>query len=118
MLKWFRELLARKQIHRASHILNNINLDAFQELTRIFCETEDRNMRDYIGDHLLKNGKLDDPLKNSWVLLNGILADENLFLSFTEKNCSLNINRILKLDCDFKSKIAVSLYFKSFGKFY
>lgn len=116
MLKWFKELLERKQVHRASHILNNINLDATKELTNVFCETENKELREYIGDHLLKSRKLDPLLKNSWVLLNGIQADENLFLSLAEKQYSANINGILNLDCDLKSNIAVVLFFKTYGK--
>lgn len=116
MLKWFQELLERQQIHRASHILNNINLDAIRELTNIFCETEDKELREYIGNHLLKSRKLNPLVKNCWVLFNGIESDENLFLFLAERHRSLNINGILNLDCDLKSNIAVELYFKNYGK--
>lgn len=84
----------------------------------MFCQTENKELREYIGDHLLKSRKLDSLVKNCWVLLNGIESDENLFLSLAEKQYSLNVNGILNLDCDLKSHIAVALYFKNYGKFY
>lgn len=108
--------MARKQIHRATHILNNLRLDAFRELTNIFCETEDKELREYIGDHLLKGGIMDSSLKNCWILLKGIESDENLSTSLTEQQCGLNINKILKLDCDSKSNVAVALFFTNYGK--
>lgn len=117
MLKWFKELLSRKQIHRATHILNNIDLDAFKELVKVFCETEDRDLREYVGDHLLKNEKMDVQLKDSWILLKGIESDEQFVNLFNEKECGLNINNILNLNCDFKSNIAVAVFFTSYGKF-
>lgn len=116
MLKWFKELLDRKQIHRASHILNNINLDATKELTNIFCETENKELREYIGDHLLKSRKLDPLLKNCWVLLNGIESDEDLFLSLAERQRSLSVSEIVNFDCDLKGNVAVALYFKNYGE--
>lgn len=116
VLRWAKELLERKQVHRASHILNNINLDANEELANMFCETEDKELREYIGDYLLNSRKLDPLLKNCWVLFNGIQSDENLFLSLAEKHCSVNISGILSLDCDLKSNLAVVLYFKNYGK--
>lgn len=93
-----------------------MRLDAFKELTNIFCETEDKDLREYIGDHLLKTGTIDSSLKNCWILLRGIESDDNLSISIGEKQCALNINQILKLDCDSKSNIAVALYFTNYGK--
>lgn len=118
MLTWVAELLGRKQIFRAAHILSNINVDPFVEFIEIFCQTEDKELREYLGNHVVKNGKLDDQLHQSWILLD-VLAGVDAKDHYTElvnKYGSLNVSKINKLDCDYKYKIATEIFIQNYGK--
>lgn len=106
----------RKQIFRATHILNNIGLDPFIELTKVFCKTEERGLREYIGQHLLKHEKLESSLKDCWILLNNLESNEILLTSFRNDNHSINIKTILTLDSHLRSKIAATLFFINYGE--
>lgn len=116
VLKWVSELLQRKQIFRASHILSNIQLDPFVELTKVFCETENKELREYIGTHLIKNKQLEDRINNYWTLLALIENNEETFSTLIGKyNRCLNIQMFQNMSCDEVSEIATCVFFTTYG---
>ncbi|KAJ8924490.1 hypothetical protein NQ315_007287 [Exocentrus adspersus] len=80
VLLWVRELLDRKQIFRASHVLKNIGLEPNKELLDVFRTTTQTDLREYIGNHLKKSSELSDEVQQSWHFLDLIL-DNNVLVS-------------------------------------
>lgn len=114
MLIWVDELLSRKQIFRASHILKNIGLNPEAELEKIFYSTSNKELRDYIGQHLEKNEKLSDKNSSLWHLLELILKNNILISKYKLEDTSLKYldNR----DDNCKHEIAAKLFIRTHGK--
>ncbi|KAF5270792.1 hypothetical protein FQR65_LT05411 [Abscondita terminalis] len=112
---WILELLEKRQIFKASHILTNIILDPIEEFRKIFLETYNANLRDYLGDYLLKHEKLSEEEKQSCNLLKIINQKHELLLNFN-KDClkDLNIKCIEDKDFSWKCDIGTQLFFSSF----
>lgn len=116
-MKWVLELLVRKQIFKASHILSNINVEPFLELTKVFCKTEDSDLREYIGAHLVRNGKLEDGMNNCWMLLTIIEKNEEMYGKLIEKYGHLNVYVIEHMNFDEQNETATFLFFATYGEF-
>ncbi|KAK5649024.1 hypothetical protein RI129_003916 [Pyrocoelia pectoralis] len=110
---WISELLTRKQIFKASHLFSNINLDPIEEFMKIFFETCNVVLRDYLGNHLLKLEKLSSADIEAWKLLQ-IIIDKRELLDLTYKTSELNMNYFNAQTIDWKCKIGTQLFFKSF----
>jgi hypothetical protein len=114
VLKWVHELLVSKQIFKASHVLNNINVDSKKEFSKIFYASVDGDLREYIGKHLQKGDGLERNLQELWCFLNLILENENLI-----PECNLPLKSIECLDKqndNYKSEIATILFLRTDGK--
>lgn len=109
---WVSELLSRKQVFKASHILTNIKLDAPAELAKLFSSTQDIDLRDYLGNHLVKIGKLEEAYQAAWRLL--VVIEENrVHLNVYDK---LTVQEIYDKDWNWKCEIGTHLYFLTYGK--
>lgn len=86
------------------------------ELTKVFCETENPELREYVGAHLSKNGKLEDRINNYWVLLTIIEQNDEMFNKVIRKYGHLNVHIIEKMSMSEKSETAIFLFFMTYGK--
>ncbi|XP_057655737.1 spatacsin [Diorhabda carinulata] len=112
VLTWVNDLLNRKQIFRVSHILSNIGINPQEELSKIFCNTVNRELREYIGNHLKNQSKLDDNLLHLWHFLEIILNNSLVMSKWKlEKN---SIECLKNQESSWKSKIAVKLFLRSY----
>ncbi|XP_044265423.1 spatacsin-like isoform X2 [Tribolium madens] len=111
VLKWVHELLDRKQIFRASHVLTNIGIDPGAEFSKIFYTTSNKNMREYIGNHLMKIEKLDETLQQLWTFLNLIL--ENAITISKYKLPTESLECLDKHSEGFKAEVATVLLMKT-----
>ncbi|KAJ8927655.1 hypothetical protein NQ314_019857 [Rhamnusium bicolor] len=94
VLVWVRELLDRKQIFRVCHVLKNIEVDPEEELVNVFYTTTNKDLREYIGNHLKKLDKLDDNISHLWRFLELILNNNVLISKYREKNKSAHLDLI------------------------
>ncbi|XP_025830251.1 uncharacterized protein LOC112904435 [Agrilus planipennis] len=109
---WVHELLNRKQIFRASHILNNMKLDPVLEMTQIFVETDKKDLRNYIGDHLCKISKMPENFIVTWNLLKAIENKSNILSR--DENYTATFSEINKKDHKWKCKVGTKLFFSTF----
>ncbi|EFA05905.1 spatacsin [Tribolium castaneum] len=107
VLKWVHELLDRKQIFRASHVLSNIGIDPGVEFSKIFYTTSSKSMREYIGNHLVKIDKLEENLQQLWTFLNLIL--ENAISISKYKLSTESLECLDKHGEGFKAEVATVL---------
>ncbi|KAB0803687.1 hypothetical protein PPYR_00657 [Photinus pyralis] len=111
---WILELLKRQQIFKASHLFTNINLDPIEEFTKIFLETCNPTLRDYLGNHLSKSERLSSTDMDTWKLLQIVMDKQEFLLDFPYNVSELNINYFNGQAYDWKCKIGTQLFFKSF----
>lgn len=110
------QLLLRKQIFRASHVVTNIKLDPTEEFTQVFVNTFDDDLRDYLGDYLDKLKKLKGNHVETWNLLNTLKKNRLYLQNFIEHFESLNIETLEKKSFDWKCEIGTTLFFKIYGE--
>lgn len=113
---WVAELLDRRQIYKASHILSNIGVDPFTKLCECFAETLDKDLRKYLAEYLIKSNSFPDYLNVSWLLLKMIQDDTEISYRFVEKYGQLTVAKIIKMPSDLKNRVGIQLFFTNFGK--
>lgn len=111
---WVNELLNRKQIYRALHVLKNIGKEPEDELSKVFCITTNSELREYIGEHLKKQNKLEERCLNLAHFLDLILR--NTLLTSRFKLPEESIDCLDKQDAQWKAEVAAKLFLRTFGK--
>lgn len=115
---WVCELLNHRQVHKVTHILTNIDLDPVEELIKIFTETTQQELREFLGNHLLSQSRLLPKLFHVWVLMKCIEKDHAVLKNVEEEIKPFNLQSLIKKPDYWKYQIACDLYLRSFGKFY
>ncbi|CAG9858094.1 unnamed protein product [Phyllotreta striolata] len=108
---WAKELLDRKQIFRVSHILSNIGVDPQEELSKVFYTTTNVEVREYIGNHLKAQQKLDAGYGHLWHFLNVILKNNLLITNWKLPEDSIEC--LNNQDSDWKCQIAAKLFLRT-----
>lgn len=116
ILTWVYQLLDQRQIFKASHILSNIGLDPPDQLSNILLETNNKQLRDYIAEHLAKNGKLESALLNTWNFIKAIEDSHVILPQINEDITQTSIQKIDQKSREWKSQIATVLFFNNYGK--
>lgn len=114
---WVSELLSRKQIFKASHVLNNIKLDASEEFVKIFLETDDKELRNYLGTHLEKNEKLEEHNRLAWNLMSSIAQNLDSLENFLCDLKELTVQAVCEMDWDWQCDVGTFIFFKSYGMY-
>lgn len=116
VMLWVNELLNRKQIFRALHVLKNTRKDPEEELSNVFCTTINSELREYIGEHLKKQNKLDERLLYLEHFLNLIV--KNTLLTSRFKLPEESIDCLDKQDAHWKAQVAAKLFLRTYGNYY
>lgn len=117
VIEWAMELLQNKQIFRASHILKNINLDPFIEITNIMLNTPDVDNMNFLANHLEKNGQLNEEFKLNMRLFNIIMNDNDALTAFKQKTANeVTLKMLIDCDTEWKAKLVAKLFLKYYGK--
>ncbi|GJQ78510.1 hypothetical protein Trydic_g11624 [Trypoxylus dichotomus] len=111
---WILDLLLRKQIYRAMHIFGNMGADPFKEMLTIFLDTSYKELRQILGNHLLKHEKLDESHINNWHLLSAIENQFDILMALNKKYISVNLKCIDQESDDWRSNIGTELFFRTF----
>lgn len=107
-----------RQVFKATHILNNIGLEAATEFIETFLETKDKQLRDFLATHLIKIKVLDSNLQNHWMLGRLIQSCETEMLNDIKikKFQSYRVKDYLAMDDTEKTNIATIFFFTQHGK--
>lgn len=98
--------------------MTNIGVDPIEQLSNILSESTNKNVRDYIAEHLTKNGKLEMSLLNSWKFLTAIEKYNSLtFNKIWDDISSISIAKIDNKSVEWKANIATVLFFNTYGKY-
>lgn len=113
---WVLDLLLRKQTYRVTHILQNMGIDSFAEMLTIFLETCCKELRQNVGNHLIKHEKLSESLINNWSLLSAIENQPDILMPLSEKWISLNLKCINEQTDEWRNAVGTEIFFKTFSK--
>lgn len=113
---WVKELLVRKQIFRVSHVLQNIGIDPNEELLKVFYSTTNKELREYIGNHLKNQNKLDDKMQLLWHFL-ALIVDNNVLIS-KYKFSNESIENLDNQNAEWKAEVASKLFLRTYGEYY
>ncbi|CAH1169832.1 unnamed protein product [Phaedon cochleariae] len=111
VFKWVKELLDRKQIFKVSHVLKNIGVDPQEELSKVFFTTTNTEMREYIGNHLKSQNKLDDNLLQLWQFLDLMLKNNLLVSKYRLSEDSIEC--LHKQNPQWKAEISAKLFLRT-----
>lgn len=111
---WVNELLNRKQIFRALHVLRNIKKDPVEELSKVLFSTTNSGLRDYIGEYLKKDNKIEEKTLHLAHFLDLILR--NTLLTSRFKLPEESIECLDKQATQWKAEVAAKLFLRTYGK--
>lgn len=113
---WILDLLLRKQTYRVMHIFENLGADPFMELLTVFLDTSCKELRQIVGNHLIKHQKLSEVHINNWHLLTAIESQSDILTRLNEKYISVNLKCINQQSDEWRSSMGTELLFRIFGK--
>lgn len=114
---WVQELLKSRQVFKASHILKNMGLDPSNEILKLFCNTPNKDLREYLGSHLISLDKIDKDVFNSWQLLKCIIKVPDSQNCITDVPSNPTVMEIHNQTKEWKIKIACDLFVQLFGMY-
>lgn len=97
--------------------MNNVGYDAAEQLSLTLCESTDKEMRDYIAEHLIKINKLDDSILKSWKFIKLIEASDSNLKNFFGDISKLSIVQFDQMCGEFKAEIATEIFFQTYGTY-
>lgn len=89
-----------------------MELDVGEEIMKIFKITINKDLRDYLGNHLISIGKMDNDTSHCWHLLTNI-TNNNVFIN--EEHQNINLNYVMEKSDDWKCEIGSELFFITYG---
>lgn len=110
---WVNELLSRKQIFRVIHVLKNIKKDPEEELSKIFYITTNSGLRDYIGEHLKKENRLEEKCLHLAHFLDLIL--KNTLLTSRFKLPEESLECLDRQNAQWKAEVSAKLFLRTYG---
>ncbi|XP_063995284.1 spatacsin [Diachasmimorpha longicaudata] len=115
---WIGELLMKKQIHRASHILQKVGKDPIVYITDICIKSRDPELRDYLASHVLKHEGFSEDQIDAWELIKCIKKYETIQLSRDTLDGhsieKISIEEMLNLPSHIKTPLLTELYFHTY----
>ncbi|KAI4467372.1 hypothetical protein MML48_2g00012489 [Holotrichia oblita] len=111
---WILDLLLRKQTYRVMHIFENLGADPFMEMLTIFLDTSCKELRQIVGNHLIKHQKLSEIHINNWHLLTAIESQSDILTTLNEKYISVNLKCINQQSDEWRSNMGTELLFRIF----
>ncbi|CAL7936629.1 unnamed protein product [Xylocopa violacea] len=108
---WIIELLKKRQIHRASHILNNMNKNPVENIFNICVKCNDPMLTDYLSEYLIGIARFESEHINSWNIMKSVTRYEQKYKIEDGLSSSLCIETITKLPEVIKRALCTELYF-------
>nr|XP_012135131.1 PREDICTED: spatacsin isoform X2 [Megachile rotundata] len=108
---WITELLKKRQIYRASHVLNNMKKDPIEYIFNICISCKDSMLRNYLAEYLISVEHFETEYINSWNIIKSITEFEQKYMIENGISTSLSIQDVIKLPEIVKQSLCTELYF-------
>ncbi|XP_076236055.1 spatacsin isoform X2 [Calliopsis andreniformis] len=108
---WITELLQKRQIYRASHILQNMKKNPIEYIFEVCIKTKDSLLRNFLSEYLINAAHFECQYLDSWNIIKNIIQFEQKYMIQDGLGSSLCIENIIKLPDTIKQALCTELYF-------
>ncbi|XP_076375987.1 spatacsin isoform X2 [Megalopta genalis] len=108
---WIMELLQKRQIYRASHILKNMEKDPVEYIFKVCVNSKDSVIRNYLSEYLINISCFEDNHIDSWNIIKYLEQCEEKQMIQNGVSSTLCIESMIKLPECIKEALCTELYF-------
>ncbi|XP_018364335.1 PREDICTED: spatacsin isoform X1 [Trachymyrmex cornetzi] len=108
---WVDELLNKKQVHRASHVLKNMEKDPMEHIFVISIKSKDSFLRDYLCEYMININGFKNEHIAAWNIIKSIKQYEEKCKIQNELSSCICIDDIMKLPQNIEEALRTELYF-------
>ncbi|KZC04326.1 PREDICTED: spatacsin [Dufourea novaeangliae] len=108
---WTTELLKKRQIYRASHILQNMKKNPVEYIFEVCTNSKDSTLRNYLSEYLISVAHFEAEHIDSLNILKYIIQFEEKYMIQDGLSSVLCIENIIKLPERIKEALCTELYF-------
>lgn len=112
---WINELLNKRQVHKASHILKNVGKNPSEFICTVCLKCREPTLRNYLAHHLIIINGFEEEQFEALELINWIEEHEKNHKLEGELISHKSLENVINLSPDIKKCIYVELYFESFN---
>ncbi|XP_001601258.1 spatacsin [Nasonia vitripennis] len=106
---WVTSLLKKKQVHRASHILNNVGKVPIDYIRTVCLTCKEPALRDYLARHVESSFNAEE--REAWNMINLIAKYEETFQLENDLISHKCLEEIINLPTSIKDALYTELYF-------
>ncbi|XP_072747233.1 spatacsin [Anoplolepis gracilipes] len=108
---WVSELLNKKQVYRASHILKNMGKDSVEYIFAVSTKSKDSILRNYLCEYMINVSGFKDEHVIAWNIIKSVIKHEEKYKIQNGLSSSICINDMMKLPENIKQALCTELYF-------
>ncbi|XP_076280997.1 spatacsin [Lasioglossum baleicum] len=108
---WITELLQKRQIYRASHILQNMKKDPVEYIFEVCIHCKDLALRNYLAEYLISVARFEAEHIDSWNIIKYLEKFEEKHMIQDGVSSNLCIENMIKLPEHIKRALCTELYF-------
>ncbi|XP_071562080.1 spatacsin isoform X1 [Temnothorax nylanderi] len=108
---WVNELLSKKQVYRASHILKNMGKDPVEHIFAVSIKSKDPVLRDYLCEYMINVDGFKTEHVTAWNITKSIKQHEEKCKIQSGLSSYICIDDIMKLPQNIEQALRTELYF-------
>ncbi|XP_011684393.1 PREDICTED: spatacsin [Wasmannia auropunctata] len=108
---WVNELLNKKQVYRASHILNNMGKDPVEHIFAVSVKSKEPLLRDYLCEYMINVDGFKSEHVAAWNIIKSIKQHEEKCKIQNGLSSCICIDDIMKLTPNIEQALRTELYF-------
>ncbi|CAL1689224.1 unnamed protein product [Lasius platythorax] len=108
---WVSELLNKKQVYRASHILKNMGKDPVEYIFAVSTKSKDSSLRNYLCEYMINVSGFKNEHVIAWNIIKSVIQHEEKYKIQNGLSSSICIDDIINLPENIKQALCTELYF-------
>ncbi|GAB1864875.1 Spatacsin [Camponotus japonicus] len=108
---WVGELLNKKQVYRASHILRNMGKDSVEYIFTVSTKSKDAALRNYLCEYMINVSGFKNEHVAAWNIIKSVIEHEEKYKIQNGLSSRICIDDIMKLPENIKQALCTELYF-------
>ncbi|XP_011147988.1 spatacsin [Harpegnathos saltator] len=108
---WINELLNKRQVYRASHILKNIGKDPVEYIFASSIKSRDPLLRNYLCEYMMKVNGFENKHISAWNIIKSITQYEKKYKVQNGLSSCICVDDIVNLSQNIKRSLCTELYF-------
>ncbi|KAL6426524.1 hypothetical protein ACFW04_009151 [Cataglyphis niger] len=108
---WVSELLNKKQVYRASHILRNMGKDSVEYIFAVSTKSKDSALRNYLCEYMININGFKNEYVIAWSIIKSVIKHEEKYKIQNGLSSCICIDDVMKLSENIKQALCTELYF-------